>query len=106
MQPGPIVGCTRDSSIACGNRPASPCPSCARPYAGDTHHLIRAGITGDVNKGSLPNRPVCGPVAGRSLWRAICKQGGQEEARREFRVSRRQRRWARGLHGPCCHRQG
>ncbi|MGW1457789.1 replication initiator protein RepSA [Streptomyces albidoflavus] len=32
--------------VACGNRRASRCPSCAWTYAGDTYHLIRAGITG------------------------------------------------------------
>ncbi|MFJ8334507.1 replication initiator protein RepSA [Streptomyces sp. NPDC094437] len=37
--------------VACGNRRASQCPSCAWTYAGDTYHLIRAGITGDPNKG-------------------------------------------------------
>ncbi|MFD6921473.1 replication initiator protein RepSA [Streptomyces sp. NPDC059944] len=37
--------------VACGNRRASRCPSCAWTYAGDTYHLIRAGITGDVTKG-------------------------------------------------------
>ncbi|MFJ7968044.1 replication initiator protein RepSA [Streptomyces sp. NPDC096324] len=37
--------------VACGNRRASRCPACAWTYAGDTYHLIRAGITGDVNKG-------------------------------------------------------
>ncbi|UQI48705.1 replication initiation protein [Streptomyces sp. HU2014] len=36
--------------IACGNRRASRCPSCARTYAGDTYHLIRAGLTGDESK--------------------------------------------------------
>jgi hypothetical protein len=36
--------------VACGNRRASRCPSCAWTYAGDTYHLIRAGITGDVRK--------------------------------------------------------
>ncbi|QHC27281.1 replication initiation protein [Streptomyces sp. GS7] len=36
-------GCLR---VACGNRRASRCPSCAWTYAGDTYHLIRAGITG------------------------------------------------------------
>ncbi|MFD6966715.1 replication initiator protein RepSA [Streptomyces sp. NPDC059949] len=36
--------------IACGNRRASRCPSCAWTYAGDTYHLIRAGITGDERK--------------------------------------------------------
>ncbi|MFJ7154477.1 replication initiator protein RepSA [Streptomyces sp. NPDC101118] len=33
--------------IACGNRRASRCPSCAHTYAGDTYHLIRAGLAGD-----------------------------------------------------------
>ncbi|MBB1261937.1 replication initiator protein RepSA [Streptomyces alkaliterrae] len=37
--------------VACGNRRASRCPSCAWTYAGDTYHLIRAGLTGDPNKG-------------------------------------------------------
>ncbi|MFI6662731.1 replication initiator protein RepSA [Streptomyces sp. NPDC050523] len=40
--------------VACGNRRASRCPSCAWTYAGDTYHLIRAGITGDINKGVSP----------------------------------------------------
>ncbi|WP_449351311.1 replication initiator protein RepSA [Streptomyces shaanxiensis] len=33
--------------IACGNRRASRCPACAFTYAGDTYHLIRAGLVGD-----------------------------------------------------------
>ncbi|WP_328866034.1 replication initiator protein RepSA [Streptomyces sp. NBC_00304] len=33
--------------LACGNRRASRCPSCAWTYAGDTFHLIRAGLAGD-----------------------------------------------------------
>ncbi|WP_405193235.1 replication initiator protein RepSA [Streptomyces anulatus] len=33
--------------LACGNRRASCCPSCAWTYAGDTYHLIRAGLAGD-----------------------------------------------------------
>ncbi|MHA6760650.1 replication initiator [Streptacidiphilus sp. PAMC 29251] len=37
--------------VACGNRRASRCPSCARTYAGDTYHLIRAGLIGDTTKG-------------------------------------------------------
>ncbi|MGY1499301.1 replication initiator protein RepSA [Streptomyces sp. QTS52] len=38
--------------IACGNRRASRCPACAWTYAGDTYHLIRAGLTGDPSKGT------------------------------------------------------
>jgi hypothetical protein len=38
--------------VACGNRRASRCPSCAWTYAGDTYHLIRAGLTGDPTKGT------------------------------------------------------
>ncbi|WP_046506440.1 replication initiator, partial [Streptomyces odonnellii] len=38
--------------VACGNRRASRCPSCAWTYAGDTYHLIRAGLTGDPAKGT------------------------------------------------------
>ncbi|MEY9965942.1 hypothetical protein ABIA33_003997 [Streptacidiphilus sp. MAP12-16] len=37
--------------VACGNRRASRCPSCARTYAADTYHLIRAGLVGDDTKG-------------------------------------------------------
>ncbi|MHA6762108.1 replication initiator [Streptacidiphilus sp. PAMC 29251] len=37
--------------VACGNRRASRCPSCARTYAADTFHLIRAGLVGDASKG-------------------------------------------------------
>ncbi|MEU3074551.1 replication initiator protein RepSA [Streptomyces laurentii] len=39
--------------IACGNRRASRCPACAWTYAGDTFHLIRAGLAGD-NARDLP----------------------------------------------------
>ncbi|MBD0690280.1 replication initiator protein RepSA [Streptomyces sp. CBMA123] len=37
--------------VACGNRRASRCPSCARTYSADTFHLIRAGLAGDTTKG-------------------------------------------------------
>ncbi|MFI8080586.1 replication initiator protein RepSA [Kitasatospora sp. NPDC086009] len=37
--------------VACGNRRASRCPSCARTYSADTFHLIRAGLAGDDSKG-------------------------------------------------------
>ncbi|MYX32266.1 MULTISPECIES: replication initiator protein RepSA [unclassified Streptomyces] len=37
--------------IACGNRRASRCQPCATVYAGDTYHLIRAGLAGDDAKG-------------------------------------------------------
>ncbi|MXM62342.1 replication initiation protein [Streptomyces sp. HUCO-GS316] len=37
--------------VACGNRRASRCPSCAWTYAGDVYHLIRAGISGDPRMG-------------------------------------------------------
>ncbi|MFI9212550.1 replication initiator protein RepSA [Streptomyces sp. NPDC053253] len=36
--------------VACGNRRASRCLSCAHTYAGDTYHLIRAGLAGDESK--------------------------------------------------------
>ncbi|MYS75723.1 replication initiation protein [Streptomyces sp. SID5926] len=36
--------------VACGNRRASRCPSCAWIYAGDTYRLIRAGLAGDEDK--------------------------------------------------------
>ncbi|MFE1438561.1 replication initiator [Streptomyces sp. NPDC058739] len=38
--------------VACGNRRASRCPACAWTYAGDTFHLIRAGLVGDPDKGT------------------------------------------------------
>ncbi|MGQ4439174.1 replication initiator, partial [Streptomyces violaceoruber] len=38
--------------VACGNRRASRCPSCAWTYAGDTYHLIRAGLVGEPIKGT------------------------------------------------------
>ncbi|MFE9972423.1 replication initiator protein RepSA [Streptomyces hirsutus] len=38
--------------VACGNRRASRCPACAWTYAGDTYHLIRAGLVGDPDKGT------------------------------------------------------
>ncbi|MCX5378533.1 replication initiation protein [Streptomyces sp. NBC_00091] len=40
--------------IACGNRRASRCPSCAWTYAGDTYHLIRAGLAGDDRRDIPP----------------------------------------------------
>ncbi|MFF3466522.1 replication initiator protein RepSA [Streptomyces sp. NPDC002619] len=36
--------------VACGNRRASRCPACAWTYAGDTYHLMRAGLAGDEDK--------------------------------------------------------
>ncbi|MGW4555239.1 replication initiator protein RepSA [Streptomyces sp. NPDC004365] len=36
--------------VACGNRRASRCPACAWTYAGDTYHLMRAGLAGDESK--------------------------------------------------------
>ncbi|MFI6729976.1 replication initiator protein RepSA [Streptomyces atratus] len=36
--------------VACGNRRASRCPACAWTYAGDTYHLIRAGLAGDDHR--------------------------------------------------------
>jgi hypothetical protein len=36
--------------VACGNRRASRCPACAWTYAGDTYHLMRAGLAGDEAK--------------------------------------------------------
>ncbi|MDN3297501.1 replication initiator protein RepSA [Streptomyces ficellus] len=38
--------------VACGNRRASRCPACAWTYAGDTYHLIRAGLIGAPDKGT------------------------------------------------------
>ncbi|MEU8616938.1 replication initiator protein RepSA [Streptomyces sp. NPDC048623] len=72
--------------VACGNRRASRCPSCAWTYAGDTYHLIRAGLVGD--KGTPDTirdhprvfatltAPSFGPVHNRPGTRA-CRCGTQ-----------------------------
>ncbi|MGW2170655.1 replication initiator protein RepSA [Streptomyces sp. NPDC001705] len=79
--------------VACGNRRASRCPSCAWTYAGDTYHLIRAGLVGDPNKGTRPTirehprvfttltAPSFGPVHNRPGSR-LCRCGAhhQEDA--------------------------
>lgn len=36
--------------VACGNRRASRCMTCAWTYSADTYHLIRAGLAGDQDK--------------------------------------------------------
>lgn len=76
--------------IACGNRRASRCPSCAWIYAGDTFHLIRAGLTGDPAKGmpesvrehprvfTTLTAPSFGPVHNRPSNRA-CRCGTHHE---------------------------
>ncbi|MCU7822849.1 replication initiator protein RepSA [Kitasatospora sp. DSM 101779] len=72
--------------VACGNRRASRCPSCARTYSADTFHLIRAGLAGDQDKGvpvavrSHPRvfatltAPSFGPVHNRPE-RGVCRCG-------------------------------
>ncbi|MFE0118930.1 replication initiator protein RepSA [[Kitasatospora] papulosa] len=72
--------------VACGNRRASRCPSCAWTYAGDTFHLIRAGLTGDESKGTpltvrthpkvfaTLTAPSFGPVHNRPT-RGLCRCG-------------------------------
>ncbi|MFE9252253.1 replication initiator protein RepSA [Streptomyces sp. NPDC007088] len=72
--------------VACGNRRASRCPSCAWTYAGDTFHLIRAGLSGDVAKGTpltvrthpkvfaTLTAPSFGPVHNRPT-RGVCRCG-------------------------------
>ncbi|MFE4775252.1 replication initiator protein RepSA [Streptomyces sp. NPDC056713] len=74
--------------IACGNRRASRCPACAWTYAGDTFHLIRAGLAGDAKHdipASIRNRPRVfatltapsfGPVHNRPTH-GICRCGTQ-----------------------------
>ncbi|MFE5817588.1 replication initiator protein RepSA [Streptomyces sp. NPDC056479] len=72
--------------VACGNRRASRCPSCAWTYAGDTYRLIRAGLAGDENK-DIPatvrdhprvfatfTAPSFGPVHNRPD-RGVCRCG-------------------------------
>ncbi|OII67991.1 replication initiator protein RepSA [Streptomyces sp. CC77] len=72
--------------VACGNRRASRCPTCAFTYAGDTYHLIRAGLAGDESK-DIPatvrdhprvfatlTAPSFGPVHNRPD-RGVCRCG-------------------------------
>ncbi|MEE1794394.1 replication initiator protein RepSA [Streptomyces sp. BE308] len=74
--------------LACGNRRASRCPSCAWTYAGDTYHLIRAGLAGDACR-DVPitvrghprvfatlTDPSFGPVHNRPD-RGVCRCGAQ-----------------------------
>ncbi|MER0447269.1 replication initiator protein RepSA [Streptomyces sp. Edi4] len=72
--------------VACGNRRASRCPSCAWTYAGDTYQLIRAGLAGDDRRdvpGSVRDHPRVfatltapsfGPVHNRP-GRGLCRCG-------------------------------
>ncbi|MGW2789509.1 replication initiator protein RepSA [Streptomyces sp. NPDC001251] len=72
--------------VACGNRRASRCPSCAWTYAGDTYQLIRAGLAGDDRR-DVPDTvrdhprvfatltaPSFGPVHNRP-GRGLCRCG-------------------------------
>ncbi|MFE3907194.1 replication initiator protein RepSA [Streptomyces sp. NPDC059153] len=74
--------------LACGNRRASRCPSCAWTYAGDTYHLIRTGLAGDDRR-DVPTTvrdhprafatltaPSFGPVHNRPD-RGVCRCGTQ-----------------------------
>ncbi|NUK50758.1 replication initiation protein [Streptomyces lunaelactis] len=76
--------------VACGNRRASRCPSCAYTYAGDTYHLIRAGLAGDESK-DIPatvrdhprvfatfTAPSFGPVHNRPD-RRVCRCGTRHQ---------------------------
>ncbi|MFD5396612.1 replication initiator protein RepSA [Streptomyces sp. NPDC127097] len=72
--------------LACGNRRASRCPACAWTYAGDTYHLIRAGLAGDDRRdipGTVRDHPRVfttltapsfGPVHNRPD-RGVCRCG-------------------------------
>ncbi|MET7383464.1 replication initiator protein RepSA [Streptomyces sp. NPDC005526] len=77
--------------LACGNRRVSRCPSCAWTYAGDTYHLIRAGLAGDDRR-DIPatvrdhprvfatlTAPSFGPVHNRPD-RGICRCGTRHPA--------------------------
>ncbi|MEU5166210.1 replication initiator protein RepSA [Streptomyces mutomycini] len=77
--------------LACGNRRASRCPSCAWTYAGDTYHLIRAGLAGDERR-DVPatvrdhprvfatlTAPSFGPVHNRPE-RGTCRCGSRHSA--------------------------
>ncbi|MGW0687350.1 replication initiator protein RepSA [Streptomyces sp. NPDC002754] len=74
--------------VACGNRRASRCPACAWTYAGDTYHLIRAGLVGDDRRDLAPTvrdhprvfatltAPSFGPVHNRPD-RGTCRCGAR-----------------------------
>ncbi|GHB15822.1 MULTISPECIES: replication initiator protein RepSA [Streptomyces] len=77
--------------LACGNRRASRCPACAWTYAGDTYHLIRAGLAGDDRR-DIPasvrdhprvfatlTAPSFGPVHNRPE-RGACRCGSRHSA--------------------------
>ncbi|MFJ9011982.1 replication initiator protein RepSA [Streptomyces canus] len=77
--------------VACGNRRASRCPACAWTYAGDTYHLMRAGLAGDSDK-DIPatvrdhprvfatfTAPSFGPVHNRPD-RGACRCGARHAA--------------------------
>ncbi|MET8961338.1 replication initiator protein RepSA [Streptomyces sp. NPDC004074] len=77
--------------LACGNRRASRCPACAFTYAGDTYHLIRAGLAGDDRR-DIPatvrdhprvfatlTAPSFGPVHNRPD-RGVCRCGTRHPA--------------------------
>ncbi|MDT0455381.1 replication initiator protein RepSA [Streptomyces sp. DSM 41527] len=74
--------------VACGNRRASRCPSCAWTYAGDTYHLIRSGITGGKGVPGVVRdhprvfatltAPSFGPVHNRPKT-GRCRCGGQHD---------------------------
>ncbi|MEU0127528.1 replication initiator protein RepSA [Streptomyces sp. NPDC006289] len=77
--------------LACGNRRASRCPSCAWTYAGDTYHLIRTGLAGDDRR-DVPatvrdhprvfatlTAPSFGPVHNRPE-RGACRCGSRHSA--------------------------
>ncbi|MFG3141454.1 replication initiator protein RepSA [Streptomyces sp. NPDC048211] len=77
--------------LACGNRRASRCPSCAWTYAGDTYHLIRVGLAGDDRR-DIPasvrdhprvfatlTAPSFGPVHNRPE-RGACRCGSRHSA--------------------------
>ncbi|MEV5530837.1 replication initiator [Streptomyces prunicolor] len=45
-------------SVRCRNRRATVCPACSRLHAGDTYHLVRAGLLGGKNiPATIRNRP-------------------------------------------------
>ncbi|MGW0763693.1 replication initiator, partial [Streptomyces sp. NPDC002814] len=45
-------------SVRCRNRRATVCPACSRLHAGDTYHLVRAGLSGGKNvPATVSHRP-------------------------------------------------
>ncbi|MCX4663480.1 plasmid replication initiator protein [Streptomyces uncialis] len=67
--------------IRCGNRRASVCPTCARVHAGDTYHLIRAGLTGGKGTPSTVGHPRLFVTLTAPSWGSVHRVSGRDRDR-------------------------